>query len=366
MAGNFSLRKFCDIDLNDPFFDTLKADYPGSDSSPSFSDWYKSKANLRSALVFYDDDGLGAFVSLKHEDEEIHLKDRILSKKSRCKISTMKIAERFRGKRIGEGAIGLVLWKWQKLGYDDIYVTVFDKQDLLITLLTKFGFEKIGYNLNSEGVYLRSRSSVDYSDPYKSFPFINPNFENAGYLMVNDYYHDTLYPYSELKNTLQSSVALSVSNGLSKMYVGKQYTVPPYKVGEPILIYRIHNGDGQKRYRSCLTSYCIVTNVIAVKRSGTALMSFDELIRKIGNKSVYDKDELKTKYDNDKNVFVVEMLYYGFFGEGHNIPLNWLDNNGYWSPNHGGVYPALIRLSPDEFKEILKEGNVDVSNVIID
>ena len=28
MAGNFSLKKFSDIDLNDPFFDSLKADYP--------------------------------------------------------------------------------------------------------------------------------------------------------------------------------------------------------------------------------------------------------------------------------------------------------------------------------------------------
>ena len=28
MAGNFSLKKFSDIDLNDPFFDSLKEDYP--------------------------------------------------------------------------------------------------------------------------------------------------------------------------------------------------------------------------------------------------------------------------------------------------------------------------------------------------
>ena len=28
MPGSFSLKKFLDIDLNDPFFDSLKADYP--------------------------------------------------------------------------------------------------------------------------------------------------------------------------------------------------------------------------------------------------------------------------------------------------------------------------------------------------
>ena len=367
MAGNFSLKKFSDINLNDPFFDSLKADYPGTDSTSAFADWFPRKAQEgRTALVFDDENGLGAFVCIKSETEHIILQNRVLPKITRCKISTIKIAERFRGQRLGEGAIGLVLWKWQQLGHEDIYVTAFDKQDVLISQLTKFGFEKIVYNLNNEGVFLRSRNNVDYSDPYKSFPFINPDFKNAGYLMIKDYYHDTMFPYSELKNTLQNYVALNVRNGLSKIYVGAQYTPPPYKVGEPIFIYRIHNGDGVKRYKSCLTSFCIVTNVIAVKQNWQHLMTFDDLLRKIGNKSVFDAEELKNRYDNDKNVVVVEMLYYGYFGEGNNINMDWLDTNGYWSSSHGGIYPALIRLTPNDFKQILREGNVDVDNVIID
>lgn len=366
MAGKFYLKKFCEIDLNDPFFDTLKRDYPGTDSVPSFSDWFSRNATHRSALIFHDEIGLGAFIAIKPEDETIKLQDRTLPKKLRCKISTIKIAERFRGQRIGEGAIGLMLWKWQQLGYEDIYVTVFDKHEILISQLIRFGFKKVGCNPNGEGVYLRSRNNVDYTDPYMSFPFINPNFENAGYLMVNDFYHDTLFPYSELKNTLQDSLALSVSNGLSKIYIGKQCSIPPYRIGEPILIYRIHNGEGAKRYKSCLTSFCTVTNMITAKLNGTHLMTFDNLLQEIGNKSVFDQNELKAKYDNDKNVFIIEMLYSGYFGEGHNIPMDWLDNNGYWCKSHGVDYPALIRLSHDEFRRILKEGNIDVDNVIID
>jgi L-amino acid N-acyltransferase YncA len=367
MAGTFSLKQFSDIDLNDPFFDSLKEDYPIGGRVKPFEIWFPEKAHKgRTALVFEDEDGVGAFICIKHEAESIPLQDRTLQKEDRCKVTTIKIAERYRGQRIGEGAIGLLLWKWQKMGWDEIYVTVFDKHELLISQLKRFGFVKVGYNLNGEGVYMRSRSNVDYSDPYKSFPFVNPYFQNAGYLLVNDYYHDTLFPYSELRNTLQTSVALNVRNGLTKIYVGRQYSVPPYKVGEPILIYRIHTGDGQKRYKSCLTSYCIVTKIIAAKRSGTSLLSFDDLLTQIGNKSVYDRNELRTRYDNDKNMFVIEMLYYGFFGEGNNVNMDWLDSNGYWSTAHGGQYPALIRLTPGEFKEILREGNVDVDNVIID
>ena len=318
MPGSFSLKKFLDIDLNDPFFDSLKADYPVGGKVKPFEVWFPEKAQQgRTALVFDDENGIGAFVCIKYETESIVLQDQVLPRKERCKITTMKIAERFRGQRLGEGAIGLVLWKWKDSGLDDIYVTAFDKHDLLITQLTKFGFIKVGYNPNGEGVYLRSRSSVDYSDPYKSFPFINPHFKSAGYLCVNDYYHDTLFPYSELKNTLQ-------------------------------------------------TSFCIVTNVIAAKRNGKFLLNFNELLARIGNKSVYDERELRTKYDNDKNMFVVELLYYGYFGEGHNINMDTLENKGYWSSSHGGVYPALIRLTPGEFKQILREGNINVNNVIID
>ena len=37
MAGKFELRKFSDINLNDPFFDTLKSDYPGTANSTGFT-----------------------------------------------------------------------------------------------------------------------------------------------------------------------------------------------------------------------------------------------------------------------------------------------------------------------------------------
>ena len=38
MAGKFYLKSFSDINLSDPFFDSLKADYPGSATSTGFID----------------------------------------------------------------------------------------------------------------------------------------------------------------------------------------------------------------------------------------------------------------------------------------------------------------------------------------
>ena len=112
MAGIFSLRRFSDINLSDPFFESLKSDYHGSEKTAEFHTWFSNKAREgRTALVFDDDEGLGAFIAIKPEAEEIELDEETLPAIQRLKISTFLIAPRFRGQRLGEGALGLVLWK---------------------------------------------------------------------------------------------------------------------------------------------------------------------------------------------------------------------------------------------------------------
>lgn len=365
MAGKFLLKKFADVNLNDGFFDSLKEDYPGTENSTGFIDWFAKKAkNGATALVFEDEIGVGAFVALKIEDEEIKLQDTVLPQMQRLKISTFRISERYRRQRIGEGAIGLLLWKWLQLKCDEVYVTVFDKHTTLISQFEKFGFQKRGVNLNGENVLIKSNNRIDFSDPYKAFPFIKDGFDYAGYIIIDDYYHDTMFAYSELANTesLQPEISSSVSNGLSKIYVGQAPKIN-YKIGEPVLVYRRYTKGTGKRYRSCITSYCVVTDVIQAKMNNRYLMSFDELKLRIGNKSVFNESELQKQYCDYRNVTVVEMLYYGYFGAGNNVNMDWLDRQGCWAGQ--GQYPTEVHLTTNQFKKVLMEGNVNVSNVII-
>ena len=44
MSGTFQLKRFNELNLDDPFFDTLKEDYPGGGEIKAFSDWFKEKA----------------------------------------------------------------------------------------------------------------------------------------------------------------------------------------------------------------------------------------------------------------------------------------------------------------------------------
>lgn len=366
MAGKFLLKRFADIDLSDSFFDSLKSDYTGNENSTGFVEWFNKKAQSgATALVFEDGIGIGAFVALKKEHEEIQLQDDVLPDTKRIKISTFRIAERFRRQRIGEGAIGLLLWKWQQSDCEEIYVTVFDKHETLILQFEHFGFQNIGKNLNEENVLVKSRKKIDFSDSYKSFPFIKSKFDYAGYIIIDDNYHDTMFAYSELANSssLHSKISSSVSNGLSKIYVGQASQIK-YKVGEPVLIYRRYTQGTGKRYRSCITSYCMVTDVIQAKNNNRCLMTFEELKRRVGNKSVFDEAELLKQYSSFRNFTIIEMLYYGYFGAGNNVNMDWLDNNGCWTDR--GQYPTDIHLTENQFRNILVEGKVNVSNVIID
>ncbi len=366
MAGRFSLKKFADINLNDEFFDSLKADYPGTENSTGFIDWFIKKADDgATALVFEDEKGVGAFVALKIENEEIKLRDTVLPQIERLKISTFRVAERYRRQRIGEGAIGLLLWKWIQLKCAEVYVTVFDKHTTLISQFEKFGFQKCGVNLNGENVLIKSRNRIDFSDPFKAFPFIKGGFDYAGYIIIDDHYHDTMFAYSELANmiSLQSVISSSVSNGLSKIYVGQAPNIN-YKIGEPVLVYRRYTQGTGKRYRSCITSYCVVTDVIQAKINNQYLMSFDELKQRIGNKSVFNEKELQKQYHEYRTVTVVEMLYYGYFGARNNVNMDWLDKQGYWAGQD--QYPTEVHLTANQFKKVLMEGKVNVSNVIID
>lgn len=362
MAGKFERKLMKDINLDDPFFDSLKTDYPGSANSTGFVEWFHKKANEK-ALVFEDEDGVGAFIKLKPgEIEEIKLQDGTsLPAIDRLKISTIKIDERYRNRRIGEGAIGLTLWQWRDIGANEIYVTVFEKHASLIFLLEKYGFSHVGTNLNGERVYIKDRRHLDFSDPCKAFPFLSNNIQNAGCLAIDMEYHDTMFAASELANTLQERVDISVANGLKKVYLGSPISLG-FRVGEPVFIYRKYTGNqGRPGHKSCITTYCIVTRIEKVKSAGRALMTYEQFRHMVGNKSVYDDMELQTKYNTLANLTLIELLYYGYFGAGNNVNWAWLKDNGCWS----GTHPMNFRYTREQFDRIMQRGNVDVQNVII-
>ena len=90
------------------------------------------------------------------------------------------------------------------------------KHKQLINLLLKFGFSLAGKNRNRENVYIKSRKRLAYSTPYTSFPFLNPDFDYGGYIIFEDSYHDTMFPYSEVKCSDKKWQSLMLPMGSAK------------------------------------------------------------------------------------------------------------------------------------------------------
>lgn len=358
MPGKFQWRKFRDVDLNDPFFDSLKLDYP------EFVQWFTKKSNSgEETLIYNDDTGVGAFLYLKDEYEEIEMVDQILPRCRRIKIGTLRLSDRQRGIRLGEGAIGVALWKWQEKQVDEIYVTVFDTHSDLIMLFERFGFSWIGNNARGERIYIKNRNNLSYSDPYKSFPFINGDVEKAGILPIKEDYHDRLFPYSELMGNKKQIEEITAGNGVTKVYIGTPFTSMHYKVGEPVFIYRIYESGSGATYKSAVTSFGTITKITVIKSEWKHRVSLEDYLKMAGNKTVYDIDELEHIYNKDKvkNIIMLELVYNGFFGKGNNVNHKTLNDKGLFP-----MHPYNIDYTIDNFINILEMGDINVQNVIID
>lgn len=356
MVGKFQWTKFADVDISDSFFDSLKKDYK------EFPEWFAKKSiNGDDTLIFIDEQGVGAFLYLKNENEPLELVNKVLPARERIKIGTLRLAPRHRGLRLGEGSLGVALWKWQEQGVEEIYVTVFEKHEELIHLFDRFGFLCVGKNNRGELLYLKSRKSIDYTDPYKAFPFLTPYFKKAGLIPILESFHDRLFPYSELKGQKAEIEEETAGNGITKVYIGSPYSMMHYVVGEPVVIYRIYKGAIGKQYKSVVTSYCTITKIEIIKNNNKTNITFNDFIKRAGNKTVFTSKELAEIFNSNKNVVMIEMIYNGFFGKGHNVNYKALKENALFN-----TYPYSIDYRKEEFIKILEMGDVNVQNVIID
>lgn len=357
MVGDFVWAKFGSCNLEDPFFDSFKKAYV------EFPVWFKKKTDAgEEALVARDDQGIVAFVYLKAENEPIKLQDRELPAVSRLKIGTFKMADRYQGQRVGEGAMGVALWRWQELRCEEVYATMFDEQEALISLFERFGFRDVGLNERGERIYLRSRKHIDYSDPYVSFPFINPDIKKAGIIPIYAGYHDRLFQYSELKGTKREVEQEAAGNGMTKVFIGFPLQPTAYVAGEPVLIYRVSNEE-PKWFHSCITSYATLTRVDIVKEGGVARISLEDFVQRAGNKTLFERKELEAYHRTKGNIVMLEMVYNGVFGRGHNVTCKELHDAGLFTFEK---HPYAIEYSKEQFSEILKMGDKDAKDIVVD
>lgn len=272
------------LDINDPFFDSLKSDYK------EFEQWFvKISKEGRRCWVYYNNDStIGALLIYKIENEIINSIPQIPSKK-RLKISTLKVMHR--GYKVGELFLKISIGYAIDNGMEEIYLTHFTKEnDELIDLITEYGFQKIAKNSRDEDIFIKKLiiedNKVKDLSPLEIAKIYYPSFYdgnkvNKFIIPIQPEYHKRLFTdYNKRQLTLSEYIGNFIVEGntIKKAYLCHS-KIRNISKGDILLFYRSKDGLG-------LTSLGIVENVFS------GIFNKDDIIRYVGKRTVYSVDEI--------------------------------------------------------------------------
>ncbi|MCM5509788.1 N-acetyltransferase [Vibrio sp. SCSIO 43169] len=300
---NLAIKKFSDINLDDPFFDTLKQDYK------EFENWFARKFD-NNALVLYNENGsIEGFLYCKFEKGPGNDTVPLLPNSQHMKVGTFK----FNPKRTRRGDRYLKKIFDYALAFkphtDDIYVTVFgEKHPYLADLFKRYGFKKYGTKTTDNGiedVLLRDMNKFS-NDVDADYPFVNTNGNNKYLLSIYPSFHTKLFPDSKLVTESTNIVRdISHSNSIHKVYICAMAGVLEFKRGDAIVIYRTGDGQGAAEFRSVATSLCVVEGVHTIDDYS----SEEEFVNYCLKFSVFSESELLALYRQKKYPYIINFTY---------------------------------------------------------
>jgi len=295
---NVSKKYFAEINLNDPFFDTLRKDYTG------FDKWFIKKSDeIAYVTQNTKNNFLLSFLYLKVEGKNEVYKDisPAFSPKKRLKVGTFKVISN--GVRLGERFMKIIFDNALTFQVEEIYVTIFShrhEQRRLIELLEQWGFVFWGFK-GHERIYFRLFTpTFDLKNLKGNYPYISRK-QPAYIVPIYESYHTSLLPDSILNNESPMDFIEDFPhrNGINKVYVSRAIKPHP-KSGDLLIFYRTGGV-----YKSVVTTIGIVEDVIYNIQDEFEFLS---LCRK---GSVYPESELKDMWNQKEKPkpFVIKFLY---------------------------------------------------------
>ena len=352
---NLQVTSFANINLKDPFFDSLRANYDG------FDDWFNKKASSGAkALVYYNDAALLDFLYVKEENEALQLDGVTLPPKKRLKVGTFKIDRRGtnRGERFMKRILDIAIIH----DFQEVYVTMFDDTDELMHLrhfFERYGFVEVGRkphaNGRSESVLLRDMTS-HVGDMVKDYPFVDRTQGNKYLLAIKPEYHTKLFPDSILRTEHYEILQdVSPTNSINKIYICWMKGVDQLRSGDNLIIYRTSDGVGAAKYRSVVTSVCSVLELKTIRD----FANIDEFVQYTNRYSIFNETELRKWYHSKPHFVVIKVLYNLAFQKKvirkELIEQIGLQEDAYW---------VFMPLTETQFNDILNLGDTDGRYII--
>ncbi len=345
-----SKTQFSDIDLSDPFFDSLKADYA------EFPVWFAKKAK-ESAYVFRGESGaIDGFLYLKIEDGPLADVEPPLAAARRLKVGTLKINPH--GTRLGERFVKKIFDHAVAEMVQEIYVTAFEKHEALVALFERYGFEHVGTKTSPNGTeqVLLKDISKDQPNLLQRYPIAKIGDNGIYMLSLYPQWHTRLLPDSILK-TEDASIVEDVShtNSIHKVYLAAMRGMQHLRTGDILLIYRTSDGAGAAHYRSVVTSVCVVEQY----RNISSFPNKDAFIRYCRPYSVFELSELESFWRSKKYPHVLRFTY--------NFALPRRVTRGKMIEEMGfdaGAYWGFMPLTREQLRTVLEAANLDEDLVI--
>jgi len=274
------------LNLSDPLFVSLREDYKGFDA------WIKNKCipEGRRAWTVKDGDRLQAICIYNPETEATADFPGLGSKP--LKLCTFKVADSYRGTKLGELLLKEAFIYCVKNRFSTCYLTTKPKQQYLVEFLGDFGFKahptpkqsKDGLEIGLYKTFVVPKDlvpmpPVDFAVTY--WPAFQHSEEIRKFVVpIQPQYHDVLFPEfsTQMSLGLRGTTKMAPGNTLKKAYLcnAKIRALP---AGSIIMFYR-------SKDKSEIVSLGIVESCYRTSNS-------EEAVRVVGKRSVYNLDEIE-------------------------------------------------------------------------
>lgn len=288
--------KFKDLDINDIFFNSLKADYLG------FEAWFERKANEDVYILKDISNKIQAFLYMKIENEIDNQINPPIKEERILKVGTFKINPH--GTKLGERFIKLIFDRMIQEKIRKSYVTIYKKQQPLIELLKTYGFIYWGTK-GEEEVYIKNFDNI-VGDIQKDYPLINLKNNKKIILSIYPTFHTSLFPDSKL-NTERDHVVedLSHTNCIEKIYLSGANNIIDYKKGDIIAIYRTAEVGKMAEYSSVVTSICTIKDIIDIRK----FKNLNDFLEFCNDRTIFKKSDLISFWNTKRYPYLIVMLY---------------------------------------------------------
>ncbi len=299
---NLRIKNFSQIDLEDPFFDSLKEDYA------EFTNWFekKQRSQANAYTCTNSNSKINGFLYMKIEEELDNSITPSLPNGRTVKLGTLKIEAR--GTKLGERFIKKVFDYALDESAEIVYVTIFEKHRKLVELLRRYGFEDHGQKITPNGTELVLVKKMGQILGTTASNFPNFTLDKKDYYLLAIYpeYHSSFLPDSILKTEDHEILKdLSHTNSIHKAYISGISRTKKLRPGDILVIYRTNDGKGKAYYRSVATSIGVVEEVRQIKSFGSSA----EFISYAQPYSIFTREELKSYFTNQGNRYIIRFTY---------------------------------------------------------